>query len=229
MRTRPAVVLMALVLVAVSCGDDDADPGTTAAGATTTTETGSTLPFGGGGDEVGGCTVNVTGDLETAWTGPDNSSAFTTDYWYTVDELRQQFEIFAVPEGETFEETMEREAQVFTFFLFNCQGDDGQLVTLSVSGDATRPQFPMGPGTYAITSGFFASEAGPTDFSMLFATGDDDVWGLDVPGTITISEWTGSHLVGSYSFGAIETFVDTPRRVTVTGTFELFCRTSTSC
>ncbi len=224
MRIRPAAALMALVLVAVSCGDDDAGPGTTGAGATT-----STQAFGGGGD-VGGCAVDVSGDLETGWTGPDNVSTFTTDYWYTVDELRQQFEFFSDPEGETFEEIMEREGQVATFFLFNCQGDEGQLVSLSVSGDATRPVFPIGPGVYAITSGFFASaESGPDEFSMLFATGDDDVWGLDVSGTITISQWTTSHLVGSYTFGAVETFVDAPRRATVTGTFELFCRSSTGC
>jgi hypothetical protein len=214
--------------LAAACGDDDSglvtssDPGVTVPGGFIT------VPNPGSGG-TGGCTVNVSGDLETSWNGPDNISAFTTDYWYTEEELRQTFE-FVGTEGSTFEAVMAAGRQVFTFFLFNCQGPDGELVTLSLSTGATRTDFPFGPGTYAITTGMFGSgEMGPTDFSMIFAAGAEDVWAIDGTGSVTISEWNGEHLVGSFTFGALEQFATPARRVAVSGEFEVTCQASSSC
>ena len=224
MTRRYCVFVTALLLLVAACGDDSGSLDTNG-GTTSTTADSSGIPGGG----EGGCIVDVTGDVETSWNGSDGPRAFTTDYWYTEDELRQQFS-FLGPEGETFEQVMERRGQIVTFFLFNCEGPGDQLVSLIVSADATRDDFPHGPGTYAITAGMFGGDQlGPADFSVTFAIDSEDFWEYESPGTVTISEWTGDHLVGSFSFAVVESFVDTPRHLMVSGTFELFCRTSTSC
>ncbi|MBI5158075.1 MAG: hypothetical protein HZA58_08715 [Acidimicrobiia bacterium] len=225
---RMAAVLLGVAMVAGACGDDDgglvsttAGPVTTAGGGTTAT-TPSTVG--------GGCTVEVTGDATATWTGPNDLSAFTSDYWYTEDELEQQFGMFGDPTEGTFDETLAAGGQIFTFFLFNCSGPNGELVNLTVSADATRADFPFGPGTYAITGGMFSGdEMGADEFSMLFAMNDTDVWGLDGAGTVTIAEWNGSRLAGSFTFNARESFVDTPRHLAVTGSFEVTCQASVQC
>lgn len=238
---RLTVAAAALLMLVAACGDDDsggvtttAAPGTTsAAGASTTTglpgETSTTLPSGDGG----GCIVEVTGDIPTSWSGPGGVSAFTSDYWYTEDELRQQFAFFTDPEGRTFEQVYEAGEAIFTFFLMNCQGPGGELVTLAVSDDATRADFPFATGTYPVKVGMFSfdgDQQGPSDFAVLFAINDTDVWGLDGEGRITIDRWDGETVAGTFAFDVIEQFVTTgARRGSVTGSFEMTCQASVQC
>ena len=230
MRHQLSLLLVCLAVLAGACGDDDAGGlTTTPGGAVTTTGAGATTPTGTGGR--GGCTVSVTGDVITSWDGPDDVSAFTSDYWYTNAELEQQFGIFSDTSGGSFDDVMAAGGQVFTFFLFNCQGPNGELVTLTVSADATRSDFPFGPGAYAVTSGMFGgSDLGRNDFSMLFSTNDSDIWGIDGAGTITLSEWDQSHVTGSFAFDAIEQYATgNARSVSVTGSFEVICQASVQC
>ncbi len=228
---RIAGLLLGLVMVMGACGDDDGGLITTTVGGTvaTTTVAGGTTATSAA-TIGGGCTVEVTGDVTTSWTGPNDLSAFTTDYWYTEEELEQQFGMFGDTTEGTFDEVLAAGGQIFTFFLFNCSGPNGELVNLSVSTNATRADFPFGPGTYAITGGMFSGdEMGANEFSMLFAINDTDVWGLDGTGTVTIASWDGSRLTGTFAFDAAESFVTTPRHLSVSGAFEVTCQASVQC
>jgi len=225
---RTMGLLLGLAMVVGACGDDDGGLVATTAGSVTTVGDGTTATSTA--TVGGGCTVEVTGDVSTSWTGPNDVSAFTTDYWYTEDELEQQFGIFGDPTAGTFDEVFGAGGPIFTFFLFNCTGPNGEAMNLTVSADATRADFPFGPGTYAITGGVFSGdEMGADEFAVLFAPNDTDFWGLDGTGTVTIAEWDGSRLTGTFAFNAREAFVTTPRLLAVTGAFEVTCQASSRC
>src|SRR3972149_7907970 len=109
-------LLLGLAMVVGACGDDDGGLVATTAGSVTTVGDGTTATSTA--TVGGGCTVEVTGDVSTSWTGPNDVSAFTTDYWYTEDELEQQFGIFGDPTAGTFEEVFGPGGPVFAFFPF---------------------------------------------------------------------------------------------------------------
>lgn len=232
MRLRAS--LTCLVIVVAACGGSAAPGGSTTSGATTTTTatTGATDPATTPVGSGGGCTVQVTGDQEVSWTGPDDVSAFTSDYWYTEDELRQQFDFLGDPTGGTFDEVLAAGRPVFTFFLGNCSGSDGQIVSLFVSDATTRADFPMAPGSFVIApSGLFGGgpDLPPAQFSVLFGADSEGVWGTDTAGTLEITEWNGARIQGSFAFTASERLVDNPRTVAVTGAFAFTCRSSAAC
>lgn len=103
-----AVVLVGFSMLIAACGDDDL--GRVATTAATTVTTGATSTTGSGITAAtvppldGGCAVEATGTDPISWTGPNDISAFTTDYWYTEDELRQQWEFVGDPTLGAFEE-----------------------------------------------------------------------------------------------------------------------------
>jgi|SRR3990170_849049 len=231
MRSTAAVVLIFFSMFAAACGDDDLGQVTTTAVATNTTgSTGTTAGSATTPSIGGGCTVEATGTDPNSWTGPNDISAFTTDYWYTDDELRQQWDFLGDPTQGTFEEVVASGRPVFTFFLFNCQGPDQALVTLYVSDSTTRADFPVGPGTYPISTGFFGgAEARPAEFGVLYSPNSTEVWSLDGEGTLNITEWNGERLVGNFAFDAVEEFSESPGSVSVTGAFEITCQASTEC
>lgn len=228
-------VLCACLLVVAACGDDGAGDGatttvaaTTSTGAAASSTTGATVPSGGGG----GCTVAVTGGQEASWNGPDDISAFTSDYWYTEDELRQQFDFLGDPTQGTFDEVLGAGLPIFTFFLANCTGTDGQIVSLFVSDATTRADFPMGPGSFVIApSGLFGGgpDMPPAQFSVLFGADNEAVWGTDEPGSLEITGWDGGGIEGTFAFTAVERLVDNPRTVMVSGSFAFTCRASVAC
>lgn len=232
---RLLVISSAVLLLVAGCGDD-ADTATTEpgaiAGSTTTAGSGTTaetVPTGSGG--AGGCQVSVTGDVTESWTGPDDLSAFTSDYWYTEEELRQQFDFLGLGVERTFEDLMATGEPVFTFFLFNCSGPAGGLFSAFVSDATRRSDLPMGPGEYVIAPGglFGAAEGGPAEFSVILAISDvESVWATE-GGTFTIEAWDGESVRGSFAFAASELLTETPRSVAVTGSFTVTCQASVSC
>lgn len=234
MRRSMSVALM-FVLVVAACGDDVTGSTTSSASSGPTGATGSTAAPGttptSGGD--GGCTVTVTGGEERQWEGADDAYAFTTDYWYTEEELRDQYEFFATEEDPPFEEVLASGEPISALFLFNCAVSGGELsdsISLFPSNATTRAELPFGPGTYEIGVGFFdAAEAPPGVFSAFYSPVTDDLWGQDGTGTLTITRWDHSRIQGTFSFMAGERLVDNPRQVLVEGTFDLTCQFSTSC
>lgn len=180
---------------------------------------------------TGGCEVSVTGDVTESWTGPDDLSAFTSDYWYTEEELRQQFDFLGLGAERTFEDLTAAGEPVFTFFLFNCSGPGGELVSAFVSDATRRSDLPMGPGEYVIASGGLlgAADAAPAEFSVILGISDvETVWATE-GGTFTIESWDGESVRGSFAFAASEVLTETPRSVSVTGTFTVTCQASVSC
>ncbi len=234
MRRNVAIALLGFSLLVVSCGDDDAGQVTTSVSATTTTAGGSATTDSGTTaatvPDVGvGCTVEVTGSDPTSWVGPDGTSAFTTDYWYTEEELREQWGFIGDPTRGTFDEVMASGSPVFTLFLFNCQGPDQALVSFYLGDTSTRADLAFGPGSYVVAGQSFGTSLNPGEFAVIFAPNSTELWAIDGQGTINITEWSGEHLVGDFSFNAVEQFSDSPGSVVVTGTFALTCQASVSC
>ncbi|MEK7252005.1 MAG: hypothetical protein AAB198_01945 [Actinomycetota bacterium] len=229
-----AVVLVGFSMLIAACGDDDL--GRVATTAATTVTTGATSTTGSGITAAtvppldGGCAVEATGTDPISWTGPNDISAFTTDYWYTEDELRQQWEFVGDPTLGAFEERIASGLPVFTFFLFNCQGTEQALVSLYVSDATTRTDFPLGPGTYPIRAGFFGGgDLGPAEFAVIFSPNATEVWGFDGEGVLNITEWSGERVVGNFAFNVVEQFSDTPGSVSVLVSFEMTCQASAQC
>lgn len=234
---RLLVISSAVLLLVAGCGDDAAttttEPGASAASTTTVgpgaSDATTSTAVGPGG--AGGCEVSVTGDVTESWTGPDDLSAFTSDYWYTEEELRQQFDFLGLGAERTFEDLTAAGEPVFTFFLFNCSGPGGELVSAFVSDATRRSDLPMGPGEYVIASGGLlgAADAAPAEFSVILGISDvESVWATE-GGTFTIEAWDGESVRGSFAFAASEVLTETPRSVSVTGTFTVTCQASVSC
>jgi len=234
---RLAVIMGALALVIGACGGDAAVPSTspsatqpsssTTAPAAASSTTQVVLTTTGGG--AGGCSVTVTGDTELSWNGPDDVSAFTTDYWYTEDELRRQWGFIGDP-NVPFDTAYGSGQQIVSLFLANCSGGESQLVSIFTGNTATHDSFPFGPGTYEINGGFLSSGDQPGNvLGSVLSTDTGTVWGQDGSGTLTITAWDHHHIVGTFTFEASEQFADTTRKVSVGGSFEYTCVTSTSC
>lgn len=229
-----AVVLVGFSILIAACGDDDLGRVTTTAATTVTTgatsTTGSDITAATVPPLGGGCAVEATGTDPISWTGPNDISAFTTDYWYTEGELRQQWEFVGNPTLGTFEERIASGLPVFTFFLFNCEGPEQALVSLYVSDATTRTDFPLGPGTYPIRAGFFGGgDLGPAEFAAIFSPNATEVWGFDGEGALNITEWSGERVVGNFAFNVVEQFSDTPGSVSVLVSFEMTCQASAQC
>lgn len=88
--------LLALALLVFACGGDDDDDDSGGGSETTATvasegddDDGDDGDDGGSSASNGdGCHVDVTGDIEASWNGPDDLAAIGTDYWYTNEELQ---------------------------------------------------------------------------------------------------------------------------------------------
>jgi len=230
---RVVLVIFALALVVSACGDDAATTTTTTqagvpstqTGATTTAATNTTAAAGG----PGGCTVMVTGDLETSWTGPDGMSAFTSDYWYTEDELRSQWGFIGDP-NIPFDTAFASGQQIVSLFLGNCAGPSSELVSMFASVTATSESLPFGPGEYILVAGLFAAEEQPgNQLTTLLSMDKDTVWVQEGEGTLTITAWDHHHVQGTFTLNAVERFSDTDRHATVTGSFDFTCTASVSC
>ncbi|HSM02089.1 MAG TPA: hypothetical protein VK960_06630 [Acidimicrobiia bacterium] len=240
MRRSVVLVGLVLTLLASACGDDDggsvsSTSGTSGPGTTllpgTTAAPGSTTAPPAGGD--GGCAVTVTGGEERQWEGADDAYAFTTDYWYTEEELREQYDFFATEDSPPFEEVLASGESITALFLFNCTVSGGEVsdsISLFPSNATTRANLPFGPGTYEIGGGVLdAGEAPPGVFSAFYSPNSDDLWGQEGTGELVITRWDHERIQGTFSFTAEERLVDDPRQVLVEGTFDLTCQFSTSC
>jgi len=233
MRRSVLSVGVVLALLAPACGDDGT--GSSGVPSFTTVAPGSTpgstsgIPTGG----EGGCTVTVTGGEERQWEGADDAYAFTTDYWYTEEELREQYDFFATEDSPPFEEVLASGEPISALFLFNCSvsgAEPSDSISLFPSNATTRAYLPFGPGTYEISGGFFdAAEAPPGVFSAFYSPNNDDLWGQEGTGELVITRWDHERIQGTFTFMAEERLVDDPRQVLVEGTFDLTCQFSTSC
>lgn len=235
---RRSIVAAAFALLVAGCGDDSggttssAPPGSTTVpvsttlGSGTVATTAATIPSGGDGS----CAVTVTGGEERYWEGADDAYAFTTDYWYSDDELRTQYGFMADEDDPSFDEALASGEPIVGLFIFNCVGADGDSVSLFPSISTKRSDLPFGPGTYEISGGFFdPSEKPAGSFSVLYGPGSDDIWGLDGIGTLVITRWDNARIQGTFSFMASERLVGEPREVLVEGSFDLTCQFSDTC
>lgn len=220
------LLVLAFMVALAGCTGSSGAPTTTAAAPTTSEP--ATTTTDPGFDPA--CTVAVEGDEPRTWVGPDEEGAFASDYWQSVEELRDQYEFLSIQDDPPFDEVLAAGEPVFTFFLMSCVGRQGDAVAIFVSDQTRRDDFPMAPGEHPITGGFFGAghlPAGEFSASYLPATGT--VWGEEGRGSLTISRWDLSRVEGSFSFTAEDRFADPPRVVRVTGTFDFACTQSVVC
>ncbi len=176
-----------------------------------------------GDSDYGSCTVSVSGDVEANWAGKGGAAAVGTDYWYSDDELRDQFE-FLGSGDESFEDLMASGRPVFSLLLLNCSLDQYQSISLFVSDNATRSDLAFGPGSYEIAAGglFGAPDAAADTFSALITLDQDAIWAT-TGGSLDITSWDAEHIAGSFSFGIDEALTDVARSGQVEGEFDFNC------
>ena len=203
-----AGLLLASALAVAACGSSSA-PGSTGgpSGDPTTRATSKVpgdLPAVGGGS----CSVSLTGDVTASWTDTQDLSSVLITYWLGASERA----VLKLPDGEES-------------FLFNCQGEAGQLSMYS-TGDTTSAQFPKAPGTYVIPKGGILGGGEPGQASMLLTLGEDTFWRVAEPGTLNITTLNGSKFAGNFQ-AKVQKLGDDLKTVvasgTLSGTFEFGC------
>lgn len=176
-----------------------------------------------GDDEYGSCSATVSGDVSAEWTGNGGAAAVGTDYWYTEDELREQYEFFG-DESRSFDDVYASGEPITALLLLNC-GTSAPSVSFYPSNATTKDHVPFGPGSYEIAGGgdiLGSADAEPGVFTALLSLDDDAVWG-STGGTFEITEWNAEHIAGTFSFGITEGFADPARTAQVDGTFDFRC------
>ncbi len=236
---RLGIVVLVLGMLVGACGGGtaeesgpDPDVATTVQdpGAPTTMPSateGTTATADDGTPAGGECTVTITGDREETWTFGQSVYAMSSDYWLSEDDLRGTVEALGVEiSGGTYEELAERGEPVITFLSVGCLDPDDLILGASVTPtNLTRASdLPMGPGSYPITGGFFDADGAAGTIVGEFAVSTDELYGT-VPGTgsLEITRWDLERIEGSFSFDARESFVDSPREISVSVTFSYQC------
>jgi len=225
---RPRLVIPAtLMLILAACGPGgEAEPST--AGATATpvaaASVGEAAPSEGSGDASeeptgssgGSCEVEVTGDVSTTWEGSGGSSAVSTDYWYTDEELDDAAAILGGTrtEGEP----------VYSVLIVNCKSSAStQNVSLLPAAGSGFDDIPYGEGTYAIS---VPGEPGSGVFTTIFAVDTESVFAVSSPGELNLTKFDETGITGTFSFQAT---ASDAREITVSGSFDFACTGRSVC
>lgn len=185
-----------------------------------------------------GCQVDVTGGFTTAWDGPDDVGAVSSDYWSSDEELQQLLETLGDPDpAATLEQRKASGEPILALLLLGCSGPDGAYISLTPSNATTRNELPFEPGSHPIAGGFLSGAETPAGSFLALATmpGEsetDTIWGFDeeaAPGTLEITSWDNSSIEGTFTFSITESLTDTPLRAVVNGSFSFSCKGSSTC
>jgi hypothetical protein len=230
MRRRACLLSLILLTGATlaACGGDD-DDASAARDALEALEDGSISPeeaeeledaaedFDLEGE--GTCTVEVTGDHQDSWEDDGGSDAAGSDYWYSEEDLEQALEVLG---GE---DTPEGQFAIYGLIL-NCQGDEGQGVSVVTTAEANKDNFPFGPGTYETATGLLGGNEEGALISAFVTLGDDP----DVPlfstsaGNLDIERFDDSGIKATLTLELEESFAEgAPRTAELVATFDFAC------
>lgn len=234
-------VVPALTLMLGACGGSGSVPGeidtvatTVARSETTPTtpaenapETTGAVSSGAGSPSGGECTVVVTGDREETWTFEQNVYSMSSDYWMDEQELRDTVEFLGEDvTGGSYEEIVDRGEPIITFLSIGCVDADNlsQGALITPTNATRRTDFPMGAGNYPVSGGVFDANGPAATMIADFNVGPDELYGTVAgSGSLQITRRDLERIEGSYSFEAVEAFVDQPRKVSVSVTFSFSC------
>lgn len=195
---------------------------------TTTTSTSTSTPGAGSTVPAGGeCTIVVTGEREGTWTFPQSIYSISTDYWMSEDELRETVEFLGEDiAGGSYDELVERGEPVITFLSVGCSNADNLIEggTVTHTNATLASDLPMGPGSYPIVGGFFDADGPASTVIGEFSLSNDEMYNtVGDSGSLEITKWDMGAIEGSFSFDAVEAFVDDPREIRVTVEFSYVC------
>jgi hypothetical protein len=170
----------------------------------------------------------------------DASSAGKTnagsDYWASDDEMRRGLESLISSESfmtklsaeelrKRVDERMKRDPRM-TPLNFGC-GNSTASVTLMASPSSRYADVPHKPGKYRITP---EKGSKPGDFNLIF-TASHGIFTVSAPGKLELTRFDAKGVAGKYSFDAVKDSGGDPsiKRVVVTGSFNLRCRSGSRC
>lgn len=149
----------------------------------------------------GTCAVDVTGDLEAAWTGGGTAGDHLISYW--LDDDQRQFY------GEEFG------------LLLNCV-NGGDMLTIMSGRNASEESVPMSPASYEVAP----EELGDRLFAVrVTLSASQTNWGVTEPGgTIEFTRFDEDRIAGTFEFPMKDTLarfneVD-EGTITVAGAFD---------
>lgn len=194
----------------------------------TMTPTSTSTPEAGSADPTGGkCAIVVTGEREGTWTFPQSIYSISSDYWMSEDELRETVEFLGEEiAGGSYDELVGRGEPVITFLSVGCANADNLIegATVTHSNATLGFDLPMGPGSYPIVGGFFDADGPTATMIGEFSLADDELYNTVADsGSLEITRWDMEAIEGSFSFDAVEAFVDDPREIRVTVEFSYVC------
>lgn len=215
-------------VLAIGCSGGEAvtsEPGTTpTTGSVASPSTTLAVP-----DEPG-CRVAVSGYEERSWEGVDEPGTFTSDHWWSEQDLRDAYAEIAIQGDPTFDELRAEGYPVLTFFLLRCIGPEGDVVAISVSELTTADGIPMGAADFAITGGEHLPGHTPAgEFEATYVPWSETLWEQVGTGELIVDTWTDAELSGTFAFVAEERFSGGGDTVTVSGAFRLTCTGSGAC
>ncbi len=168
MRHVTRLAMAALLVSAAACGgggdDDDAD-------AAASDPSIPNLPTVNDGT----CSVDVTGDLEAAWTGGGTAGDHLISYWLDDDQRELYGEEFGL--------------------LLNCV-NGGDMLTIMAGRNASEESVPMAPASYQVTP----EELGDRLFAVLVTLSASETnWGVTEPGgTIELTRFDEDRIAGTF-------------------------------
>ena len=246
-KARVLVLAVTVGLLGVGCSSDTStDEATTAVSETTkatielgtpapesTTTTGATdgsTADDGTAPRGGECTVVVTGDREDTWTfdAGTNRVGIATDYWFSDEALQAAVEEL----GGSYDEFVAKGEPLVSFLSIWCSESDdpvepGQGVDVRATNATRAADLAMGPGSYPIAGGGGVINEGPagTMVADVMLIEDEIYETIADSGSLEISRWDMAGIEGSFSFAALEMFVEDPKELKVAVQFSLSCET----
>jgi hypothetical protein len=168
----------------------------------------------------GECRVDITGDLAASWTGVGGQTAYGSDYLYTEDELREQYDFLFIEGDKPFDDKL-ADGEAITFLLIlNCTSTGNDNLSLLPGEGLDRTTLPYGPGSYPISGGLGGNtEAG---FSLLGTLADGTSFSA-TGGTLDIEAWDRERIKGTWSMEVEDPFSDPVRTGQLTGSFDFPC------
>jgi hypothetical protein len=227
-----SLAIAALIPLLAACGGDSGGgDGATSTAASTTTDGSSTSDGGGqpsASNDGSECTVTLAGDRDDTWTFPQAATSFSTDYWFSEEDLEETIDFLGTAADGTYDEIVERGDPIITFLQISCSDPDnlvqGALVTHT--NTTVVSDIPMAPGSYPISGGLFDADGPAGTFIASLSVDDEVLYGtVDGSGSLEITRWDLEAIEGSFTFEVREAFAeDDPEEITVRVDFSFVCR-----
>ncbi|MEQ1872465.1 MAG: hypothetical protein ABL953_01960 [Ilumatobacteraceae bacterium] len=205
---------IALLLATAACGSDNAaiptDPvATEGPQATVPGVVDTTISSAVAADDS--CHVDITGDVTASFDSPGGIYNISYGPWVPASSG-------TVP-GIALDDT---------FFIMNCQGSDGQLVSIGLN---VGQHLPMAPASYPIRRAdniLGGYDSNPPVFHVSPSIGFSDfTWAVSADSVFNIIEFDATHIAGTFQFFVAEAKNDVvtdglpSKNAVITGTFNI--------